>query len=379
MTDASKNRQQRIIHVAQAMVIGGIETLVLDFMKLENGARHECISLTREKAQLIGQWPALAAVESKIYCAEKGEGIELGLVVRLARLLRRLKPSAVVAHHIGPLLYAGTAARLAGVKTLIHYEHDAWHYERKTNRHIVSVLSRVLRPVHVAVSNSVAERLSELIGGGLVKVIPPGIDTDRYVPGDCFGARLRNGLDPQQRWIGTVGRLVAVKNQEALIKALAQLDERHSCVIIGDGPERGSLETLAGTLGLGDRVRFLGQRSDVHELIPALDVFCLPSLNEGLPRSILEAQACGVPVVATAVGSVRDAVHQPSGELVAPGDVAGLAEALSSVLSRRNDPVALRRHVVERYAIAAITRDLERLAIVDPSLSGRVPLAQSAT
>lgn len=352
----------RIIHVVQAMVVGGIETLVHDFMKRDASALHECISLTHDKASLLARWPALSAVEARLSCVEKGDGIELGLIVKLARLFRRLRPDAVIAHHIGPLLYGGTAARLAGVKTLIHYEHDAWHYERAMNRRIVSLLSRVLKPTHVAVSENVSARLAELIGGRPVGVIAPGIDTVRYVPGDRRELRLRHGLDPDLRWIGTVGRLVAVKNQTALVKALAMLDERHACMIVGEGPERESIEEVARTLGLSNRVRCLGQRSDVHELIPAMDVFCLPSLNEGLPRSVLEAQSCGVPVVATDVGSVGEALHRPSGELVAPGDVEGLAAALGRVLSCNHDVGAIRRHILARYAISAVAGELERLA-----------------
>jgi len=360
MSEVPDGHPKRIVHVVHKMVVGGIETLVLDLMRRDDGTRHECVSLTLDKQTILASWPVMIAMQDRLYCVEKGEGLEPFAVLRLASLFRRLRPDAVVLHHIGPFLYAGLAARLAKVPVIIHYEHDAWHYEIPNNRRIATTCSHLVRPIHVAVSESVASGMRPVVGKAPVQVIAPGIDTDCFVCADRGEARKRLGIDPQKRWIGTVGRLVAVKNQASLIEALALLDNEHAVLIVGDGPERPRLEVLTETLNLSNRVCFLGERSDIHKIIPALDVFCLPSLNEGLPRSVLEAQSCGVPVVTTTVGSLAEAVHAESGALVAPDNAAELADAIKLVLARACDPAALRRHVIDRFSITAVARELER-------------------
>ena len=108
-------------------------------------------------------------------------------------------------------------------------------------------------------------------------------------------------------------------------------------VIIGDGPERTALETLADDLGVADRIHWAGHRRDVPALLPAFDLYIQPSLHEGMPNTILEAMAAGLPVVATAVGGTPEVVVDGvTGLLVPPRDSNALVEAMAMLLSDQN-------------------------------------------
>jgi glycosyltransferase involved in cell wall biosynthesis len=132
-------------------------------------------------------------------------------------------------------------------------------------------------------------------------------------------------------------------------------------VLVGEGPEREPLIDLTRRLSVTERTHFLGQRDDVEVIHSAFDVFCLPSVNEGLPRSVLEAQACGVPVVASTVGGVPSAVCPNSGRLVPAGDDKGLAAALADVIGRRIDKSVPRSFIERRFSLEGTREAYERL------------------
>jgi glycosyltransferase involved in cell wall biosynthesis len=262
--------------------------------------------------------------------------------------LSALAPRAIFLHHVGPLIYGSIAARLAGVPAY-HVEHDVWHYEAPRRRMILSALEQVLPLPHVAVSNHAASVICTMQPRAEVAVIPNGVDHIRFQPRDRLAARKLHGLDPTRRIVGTAGRLVPVKGHDVLVRATIDLPDDVEIVIAGSGPELANLQALAATLGIGHRVRFLGHVDHIEHLLPAFDVFCLPSRNEGMPRSLLEAQASGLPVVATDVGAVREVVCRDTGRVVPPGDSAALALALVDILDRR-PTVSPRAFTAERYA-----------------------------
>ena len=147
---------------------------------------------------------------------------------------------------------------------------------------------------------------------------------------------------------------MAVKNQVVLIDALASLRQQNTAgaqpilVIAGEGPEREALEKHAARLGVQHAVHMLGHRDDMADVLPSFDVYALPSLNEGLPRAVLEAQAAGLPVVATDVGALAAAVCRDSGRLVPHSDPQALVDALASALAAPLDPATPRAFVESR-------------------------------
>jgi glycosyltransferase involved in cell wall biosynthesis len=144
--------------------------------------------------------------------------------------------------------------------------------------------------------------------------------------------RRQLGAQHDDLLILSMARLAADKGLEYLIEAAAMLPRtgrRFQIVIAGDGPARDRLEQLAGNLNVTDRVRFLGFRQDVGDLLAASDLVVLPSLREGLSISLLEAMAAGKPIIATSIGSQREvASHGDMAELVRPASAPALSEAI---------------------------------------------------
>ena len=349
------------LHIVEHLAPGGIETFVLDLLR--TGEPHDRVfSLQGTPTNLAKSWPALGEFSDRIDGFGRKPGVRPGLIIDLARRLRELRPYAVFAHHIGPLIYGGIAARLARVPLLYYVEHDVWHYGNRRHRLLAMGCFRVLQPRVVAVSEHVRAALAKMMPGMQITVIPPGIATDRYTPDNKNDARNLLGLDPAWQIVGTVGRLVPVKAQDILLRAISRLPERVHCVIAGDGPELENLRSLADELGIALRTHFLGHRNDLWRVYPAFDVFCLPSEAEGLPRTVLEAQACGVPVVATNVGGVSEAICTKVGVLVPPANPIALAQALENVLSRSGPRQSPRDFVEEHLSLALASQQYRALA-----------------
>lgn len=195
-----------------------------------------------------------------------------------------------------------------------------------------------------AVSRALRDRLALLMPDThRLHYIPNGVDTARFFPLEAVArstCRHRLGLDPRKRYLLFVGRLHSVKGLAVLLDALALLVDQSrltfDTVLVGDGEERATLERQARELGLGDRVVFRGERphAEIPSWLQAVDVFCLPSRMEGMPNVVLEALACGVPVVATRVGAVPDIIGPRAGIVVEPGSAVALAKALHEAFDR---------------------------------------------
>ena len=174
--------------------------------------------------------------------------------------------------------------------------------------------------------------------------IPTGIDLDRFVPGSPAAARARLGL-PEKPALGIVATLRDWKGHDDLFEALARTRADWAdwqVLVVGDGPYRDRLDAHLARLGLVDAVRFVGQQQDVVPWLQALELFALPSYGEeGVPQAIMQAMACGIPVVSTPVGAITEAVDaEVTGLVVPPRDPAALAAGLARL---RDDPALRRR------------------------------------
>jgi glycosyltransferase involved in cell wall biosynthesis len=175
--------------------------------------------------------------------------------------------------------------------------------------------------------------------------IPTGIDLERFRP----------GLPPGGPVVGIVATLRSWKGHRHLFEAFAGLADKDArLAVVGDGPQRDPLGMLAAELAIEDRVLFAGNRKDVAPWLRAFDVFCLPSYaNEGVPQALMQAMACGLPVLTTPVGSIGEIVQDgETGVLVPPADVPALGAALASLLA---DP-ARRERLGDRAREAALQR-----------------------
>ncbi len=221
----------------------------------------------------------------------------------------------------------------------------AWKYRRGAD-------------LFLAISSAVErELLAGGVDGGRIRRVPSGVDAQRAARRrDRASVRRELGLDPAEAVVGTVAALAPHKALHHLVDAAAVLagSRRVRVLIVGEGTCRPELERRIARSGLGDVVTLLGHRDDAVDVLGAFDVFAMPSELEGLCTSILDAQLCGVPVVASAAGGIVDIVRDgETGLLVPPGDAAALAAAITRVLDDR----ALARRLAERAAASAAAYD----------------------
>ncbi|AWB65369.1 glycosyl transferase [Saccharobesus litoralis] len=331
---------QITVQVVQRLSPGGIETMALDLANSQAADQQQAnyiISLEGNLSELIKDWPKLKPYRQQIICLNKPQGWSYTTVKQLHQLLLLLKANCVHTHHIGPLIYGGLAARLAGIRHLIHTEHDAWHLQNTKRRWLQNCILQITRPTFVADSNLVAQQAKQLLNYQNIKVIYNGIDTSRFTFGAKQAAREQFNLPSNVSLIGCAGRLEAVKGQAVLIDALSQLPEHIHLAIAGQGSCLEKLQQQTQRLGLSQRVHFVGLIDDMPRFYQSLDVFCLPSFNEGFPLAALEAQACGIPVVMTKTGATSEAICPEFSQLVPPGDSLDMAKALNELITRLND------------------------------------------
>jgi glycosyltransferase involved in cell wall biosynthesis len=262
----------------------------------------------------------------------------------LVRLLRDLRPSVVHVTDVWP--QALVAARLARVPRLLLTHHTP-ELPRRDNAagRAWWRLGWATKPEVIYTSDTDRERDGRT--NLRTHVIELGIDLDRFAAGGPV-------LEKHGPLVGNVARLAEQKGQRYLLEAAARLPDTRFA-IVGDGELRADLERRAGELGIADRIEFTGARDDVPDLLASFDVFAFPSLFEGLCLAVIEAQAAGVPVVATPVGGIRETVVDgETGLLVPPRDPEALAKAIGRLLEdtelATRLAAAARRRVRERFS-----------------------------
>lgn len=338
-----------VIQVVQHLRPGGIETLALDLgCFTEADEKVIIVSLEGDIETALAQWPRLKPFRKQLIFLNKQPGLKPALVTKLTGIIKKTTAQAVHTHHIGPLLYAGLAARLAGVKHLIHTEHDAWHLTVYKRRLLQRWAIRLLRPVLIADAQTVANNMrTQLQTRQPITVIRNGIDSEHFIPGDKLLARTHFKLPEDVQIIGCSGRMEKVKGQALLIKALHNLPLTVHVALAGSGSIEADLRQLAAQLGLAERVHFLGHIDDMPCFYQALDLFCLPSLNEGLPLSPLEAQACNIATLVTDVGGAKETLCPKSGEFIPANDAEIMAQTLLRMI--RNPSNNKPRAYVQRH------------------------------
>ncbi|MBI4864049.1 MAG: glycosyltransferase [Candidatus Riflebacteria bacterium] len=269
---------------------------------------------------------------------------------RLVRAVRNLVSSGGyrIVHTHGGIAGFWVRAALPGlpprtVHTLhgIHY----LHYANPLTRLACILVDRCLarftdRIICVSSSDRRQGVAAGVLGASQARVVPNGVEPTELEPSvEPAEVRAALGLSPRVPLIGCVARLHRQKGLPHLLESMATVGRQRPearLALVGDGPEEVALRSLAANLGITDRILFLGARNDVADLYRAFDLFCLPSLWEGLPISLLEALLMGLPVVATAVdGTVEVVSHEQEGLLVPPGDPGALAGALLRLLDDR--------------------------------------------
>ncbi len=309
---------------------------------------------------------------------------QAAMIGRLAGIFRAERPDIVhaflpAANVLGPI-----AARLAGVRRVIVGKRSLAHYKRRHPllRGLES-LGNGLADAIVVNSDAVARDVerTERFWEGKIRKIYNGVAVPAPgAPGDTARFRAREGIAPDAAVVLCVANFFAYKGHADLVEAARRAaDAVPRALFLLAGRDAGAMESCRARvrdLGLDGRVRFLGQRADVEDLLLASDLFVLPSHQEGFPNAVLEAMAAGKAVVATAVGGTPEAVADgESGILVPSRDPGALAAALVALL---RDPAraremgeAGRRRILERHAMERMVAAYETL--YESLCGGEVP------
>lgn len=356
-----------IAHVIQHLRLGGLENGLVNLINHSphDRFRHAVICLSdfsefRERLTDSGV-PVIAL--------GKRAGKDPAHYVRLFRALRVLKPAIVHTRNLSGLDSVVIAA-LAGVPHRVHGEHGWDMADLRGDRRRYRVYRRLVRPLvdrFVAVSRHIADWLVTSAGVPPERIVQiyNGVDTQRFVPAASGREPLpmRGFVPADGLVIGCVGRLQTVKNQTLLARAFVRLLEQRPgardvarLVIVGEGPLHASILDILTRGGCAELAWLPGARDDIAELLRSFDVFVLPSLNEGISNTILEAMASGLPVIATRVGGNPELVEEgATGRLVSTEGPEELATALGDYLDRR--PLvqahgrAGRERVVARFSL----------------------------
>jgi glycosyltransferase involved in cell wall biosynthesis len=336
----------KIVQLLPSLDLGGLERLALDLARQQKAEGHTpSIYCTSHP----GYWaPDAEASGVPVHSFGKTRGFSFRLIRDLASSLRVDRPDILHAHNALVLHYAIAAARLARVPVVVNTRHGGnlnWdpHCERIW-RHCVRWTDAV-----VFVSEAVREYYltTDRLSRRNTSVIYNGIDVDKF---SACPARPAAAL-PRFR-VGCVGRLVPAKDHVTLIRAFAVVSavrpeaELH---ILGDGPCRAAISQTADSLGIASRVFLHGAGYDVPGFLATLDLFVLSSINEGLPLSLMEALAAGLPVVSTRLPGLTElAPENVIAGYCPPAQPESLAEHILRAANRRDLPAL--GHKARRWA-----------------------------
>ncbi|MEE8300727.1 MAG: glycosyltransferase family 4 protein [Desulfatiglandales bacterium] len=295
----------------------------------------------------------------------------------LWRLMLQERPDIVHTHTSKTGILGRWAAKMAGVPIIVHTPHGHVFYG-----HFGPLVSRFFLAIERLMA-SITDRMVALSGGerndyirfsvsspDKIVTIHSGVEIDRYMKAEVNVEEKRRslGLNPNGLVVGTVGWLLPIKGPIHLLNAMAHIWRNHPeirLVFVGKGELEGKLRAKASRMGVSERVTFLGWRDDIPEIMQILDIFVLPSLNEGMGRVLVEAMAAGRPVVASKVGGIPDLVeHKKNGFLVGPGDVNGTSLAIKRLLidrEMRDEMGRMGRAMAQNFTVEGMVKKIDAL------------------
>jgi len=358
--------QIRVLHLISTIGFFGAENVVLNLCRGLRDLGHDPTVgvFVAERNPRVALADMAEAADIKVARFKSSGRTDVSTFGLVRDYLDREAAHLIHSHNYKANIYARWAARgkVAKISTL----HN-WTATTRRMRLYVAIDRLVLRGFDTVVAVSGPVR-SSLVDAGIdpdrIRIIENGVPA--MSPGcEETRAEVRRqlGVPRDALVLGTVGRLSREKGHSVLIEAAGQLAQRLSAMallVVGDGPERGSLEQACLAFP-GLRVIFTGVRRDVADLLSAMDVFALPSLTEGHPVALLEAMAAGKPVVASSVGGVPDILEGGGvGIMVTPGDPRALAAALENLASDRGTAMEMgeraRQAVAAKYSVERMAR-----------------------
>lgn len=327
----SRDGSRRVLLALESSGPGGAENMVLRLAEALREIGDEPIV-----ASMLPGWMTERAEQAGIpvWILPQRPGYDPTWIVSLAKRLRSEQIDVVHTHEFAMNIYAGIAARMLRLPTIATIHGKRWVAERSRRILAYRALRRIGMRI-VAVSEDLAVYLSDELGipRSELALVYNGIPVPTTLPGNQReDARASLPLPLDGKLVVAVGNLYPVKDHATLLRAIAGRDEHLRVAIAGRGEQEEELRELAHQLHIEDRVHLLGLRDDVSRVLAAADCFVQCSRSEGLPLAVLEAMAAGLPIVATRVGGLAEALGPgPAGILVPPGDPDALGEAVGQL------------------------------------------------
>lgn len=355
----------RVGYVMHAMQVAGAEVLVAELARRLSPAIQPTIICLDDVGKLGSQ---LQSEGADLVVLGRRPGIDWRLPSRLAQLAQDRGLQLLHAHQYTPFFYSALARMRGAAAKVIFTEHGR-HYPDVVGwkrRWANKLLLRRYADITTACCRFAADAVegNEGFGKGSVQVLPNGIDLQQFsaTAAPQLAAREKIGFDPRLTYVTTVARFHPVKDHATLVRAFQSVVNAFPTarlVLVGEGPERSPVESLVHELGLSETVQFTGVRRDIADILSASDLFVLPSLSEAASLTLLEAMACGTPVVVTNVGGNPEIVREGIDGLLTPrGDAAAMADAILQLLAdperRRTMGQSARDRIAEQYDLADI-------------------------
>ena len=327
-------RPIRLLLVVDSLDVGGAERHVVDLARTLRCRGHVVTVACSASGALSGVLEEAGIPVRTLLHRLVKRRFSLTYARRLRRLVKEGRFDLVHAHIYASATAAAVATLGTGVPLVITEHTEAsWRYRHA--RWISWGLYRHAKHV-IAVSSAIRQRLiiTDHVSPARITVVPNAVAPAASAPNVAPPALpVELGGGPL---VGVIARLQPEKGVAAFLRAAARVSSifpEARFLVVGDGPLRQELSTLAERLGVRERVHFLGFQPDARQIIEYLDALVVPSVSEGTPLVVLEAMAAGVPVVASAVGGIPDQIrHGKEGLLIPPGDPVALGEALLKLL-----------------------------------------------
>ena len=348
-----------VCHVLHTLQVGGGEVLARAFA-LANIGQFRPVFAVLDEVGHVGE--DLRRQGYAVEVMERRPGFDFACALRLRQFLVRHEVAIIHAHQYGPLLYSALARLPARRVPILFTEHGRDYPDhRRWKRVWANRLLLASEDRFVAVGDAVRRALVEFEGlpAHRIQVIYNGRDLGSYDASRPVRNEVRRefGITEKQFVVIQVARLDRLKDYPTALQAMRRVvQERPDArlLVVGDGEERARLKRMAQSLDLCEYVRFIGSRNDVPRLLQAADVFLLSSISEGIPLTLIEAMATGIPCVATKVGGVPEViVDGQTGVLSEAGNAAGLATGLLRLARdsrlRHQFGCAGRRRMLERF------------------------------
>ena len=366
--------QPRILfQVIPTLTPAGAERVVVHLLQYHDRTKYQpvCICLGNPTGSHYEEFVRNLGVP--LYFLGKQSKATVGLIQKLSALFREYRPT-VVHMHLRGLTYTYPLLLKYKTPVQVYTVHNLAWYDRGTRfQKLVTTLAfryRIGRVTPVAIAERVRTSIQQVFGYANPPLIPNGIAVEEFhlSPEVRLQWRQAQGIEADAIVVAHIGRFSRQKNHELLVRAFARIKPSQPLylLLVGDGELRPSIENLVNELNPSGKVRFLGIRSDIPEILNASDIFVLSSRWEGNPMSVMEAMAAGLPVVATEVGGVPELVlHGATGLLVPNEDEQALSQALHTLIAepdlRATMAVQARQVALERFDARQMTRAYESL------------------